>query len=61
MPSLNPHELIVVSEGKGRLHVRFAPGVKTKDANRLFAQIRQHAISNLTTELLIDASSIQEN
>ena len=60
MPSLNPQEIIVVSSGSGRLHVRFAEGVRTKDALRLFAEIRRQALADKAKELLNDSRSIQE-
>ncbi len=60
MASLNPQEIIVVSKGGGRLHVRFAEGVKTKDAPRLFAEISRQALAEKARELLIDARAIQE-
>ena len=50
----------MVSSENGRLHVRFAEGVKTKDAPRLFAEIRRQAETDKAVELLIDASTIQE-
>ena len=60
MPDLNPQEIIVVSSGGGRLHVRFSEIVKTKDAHRLFDIIRQQALTARATEVLLDASAIQE-
>ena len=57
---MNLDEITVVSCGGGRLHVRFNEGVKTKDASRLFAAIRQQALAGQATEVLLDASVIQE-
>jgi len=57
---MNPDEITVVSSTGGRLHVRFNEGVKTKDASRLFAAIRQQALADQATEVLLDASVIQE-
>jgi hypothetical protein len=60
MRGLNLQEIVVVSRGNGWLRLRFADGVKTKDASRLFAEIRQQALAEKARELLIDASAIQE-
>ena len=60
MASLNPQEIIVVFRGSGRLHVRFAEGVKTKDAPGLFTEIRRQAQADKATEILLDASTIKE-
>ena len=57
---MNPDEISVVSRGGGRLHVRFREGVKTQDAPRLFADVRQQALADKATEVLLDASVIQE-
>jgi hypothetical protein len=40
--------------------VRFAEGVRSNDAPRLFAEIRRQALADKAKELLIDSRSIQE-
>ena len=40
--------------------MRFTPAVQTRDASRLFAEIGARARADGATELLIDASAIQE-
>lgn len=57
---MNPDEITLVYHGGGRLHVRFTEGVKTKDAPRLFADIRQQALADKAAEVLLDASAIRE-
>ncbi len=57
---MNPGEITVVSRGRGRLHVRFMSGVKVSDSARLFANIGELAKAERATEVLIDASVIQE-
>jgi hypothetical protein len=57
---MNPNEITLVSRGSGRLHVRFNEGVKTKDAARLFAAVREQALAEKATEVLLDASVIRE-
>ncbi|HWA27813.1 MAG TPA: hypothetical protein VG734_19310 [Lacunisphaera sp.] len=58
--NMDSEELIVVSSGNGRLHVRFGPTVRTKDATRLFAEIGRRAQADGAAEILIDATVIQE-
>jgi hypothetical protein len=57
---MNPEEIMVVSSGGGRLHVKFAATIKQEGFYRLFAGVRQLAVANQATELLIDASAYQE-
>jgi len=57
---MNHAEITVVYREKGRLHVCFNEGVKTKDAPRLFAAVRQQALAEKAAEILLDASAIKE-
>ena len=51
---MNPHEMVLVSTGNGRLHVQFTAAIKIAECHRLFADVRQAAEAS---ELLIDASA----
>lgn len=57
---MNPDEITVLPSAGGRLHVKFTAAVKTRDAARLFAAISERARVVGATELLIDASALQE-
>ena len=57
---MNHAEITVVYREKGRLHVCFNEGVKTQDAPRLFAVVRQQALAEKAAEILLDASAIKE-
>jgi len=57
---MNPDEIIVVSSGGGRLHVRFTANIRLKDMYRLYAAIRQRAVADKAIEVLIDASAYQQ-
>lgn len=57
---VNPVEISVVASGNGRLHVRFTASARTRDAARMFAEIGRRAAADGVTEILIDASAIQE-
>jgi hypothetical protein len=57
---MNPKEIIMVSSGGGRLHVRFTADIKMTDMHRLYGEIRKQAVAEEATELLIDASAYQK-
>ena len=57
---MNHAEITVVYREKRRLHVCFNAGVKTQDAPRLFAVVRQQALAEKAAEILLDASAIKE-